>query len=165
MKLYTLALLATVATVAVAQTPAPKPTDFPKVVSAQLILDSTEATQPGNEWIKPCGPSNHDDACFTQNPAPAPKPAQPYTTLSDGPLLSYSTAPVTFNSISNTTKEGCSPSFGNWDAKRKLCEGVIEFNFNEMGQVSCSRGRKRRESWVVTCWYKPNVPPRAKGLR
>jgi len=59
----------------VAQTPAPKPTDFPKVVSAQLILNSTQAAYPGNEWIKPCGPANHDDACFDPAPKPVPRVA------------------------------------------------------------------------------------------
>ena len=91
---------------------------------------------------------------------PAPKPAQPYTTLSDDQIKFYSAGSLTLNSISNTTKEGCSQFFGSWDAKRKLCKGTIQFY--GMGQVSCSRGRKRNEAWVVTCWYKPNVPSSVK---
>ena len=167
MKLYTLALLATVATVAVAQTPAPKPTDFPKVVSAQLILDSTEATQPGNEWIKPCGPSNHDDACFTQNPAPAPKPAPQIISSHSAPAADFSI--LGGGTVSNVSllnmndlrpPDGCNPYFGHLDVKRNLCKQTIEFI--GMGKVSCSKTHKPHGAWTVTCWYKPNVPPSAK---
>jgi hypothetical protein len=43
--------------------PTPTP-EFPKVVSAQLILDPVQAAHLENEWIKQCGPSNHANSCF-----------------------------------------------------------------------------------------------------
>ena len=93
-----------------------------------------------------------------QTPAPKPIPLS-NTDVLDAPITLSSSGLLAMN-FASTTKEGCSQYFGHWDAKRKLCEGVIEFN--EMGQVSCSRGRKRNGAWVVTCWYKPNVSPSAK---
>ena len=93
-----------------------------------------------------------------QTPAPKPIPLS-NTDVLDAPITLSSSGLLAMN-FANTTKEGCSQYFGHWDAKRKLCKGTIEFN--EMGQVSCSRGRKRNGACVVTCWYKPNVPPSAK---
>lgn len=36
----------------------------PVVVSLHIVMDSVQAKYPGNEWIRPCSPDNHADACF-----------------------------------------------------------------------------------------------------
>jgi hypothetical protein len=39
----------------------------PTSVSVQMIIDSVQAKYPGNEWVKKCGPANHDGTCFDPN--------------------------------------------------------------------------------------------------
>ncbi len=41
----------------------PEPT-VPTSASVQIILDATQAKYPGNEWVKPCGPTNEATACY-----------------------------------------------------------------------------------------------------
>jgi hypothetical protein len=42
----------------------------------QLIFTPDQAAYPGNAWMKPCGPDNHDDACVEIPPVP---PAKAYS--------------------------------------------------------------------------------------
>lgn len=30
----------------------------------QIVIDAVQAKYPGNEWVKKCGPNNHDRTCY-----------------------------------------------------------------------------------------------------
>src|SRR6185437_6596756 len=40
---------------------------IPTGATAQLVLDPVQARYPGNEHVKPCGPTNHDNACVDES--------------------------------------------------------------------------------------------------
>lgn len=40
---------------------------IPTTAHVQIVLDSVQAKYPGNEWVKKCGPDNHDNTCYDPN--------------------------------------------------------------------------------------------------
>lgn len=44
--------------------PPSTPTDWPKIVSAHIVLDSVQAKTPGNEHVKQCGQTGPNETCW-----------------------------------------------------------------------------------------------------
>ncbi len=121
---------------------------WPEIVSVQGRIDQVQAKQhPGNAWMKPCGPSNHDDWCVDMDmphlsAAPPPAPPLPIVTLVKHTpkadtyrvrcKVPYQVGVYEIAEWLTSEQEAHGMRIGKWTA---LCWGPTKYNWSEIVTV------------------------------